>query len=108
MFGLFGPKIQQINIEEVKDIHPRTHVIDIRESYELKEDGKIPGTQNIPMNQLLQKPSKYLKGDEPYYIFCKSGMRSTRTTKALTKAGFNVVNLKGGYMRYKMKVEGDK
>jgi len=24
---------------------------------------------------LLQKPEKYLKGDEPYYIFCKSGMR---------------------------------
>ena len=106
MFGLFGPKIKQINIEDVKDIHPRTHVIDVRESYELKDDGKIPGAVNVPMNQLLQKPEKYLKGDEPYYIFCKSGMRSTRTVKALTKKDFNVVNLKGGFMHYQ-KTKGE-
>ena len=98
MFG-FGTKIESININEINGVI-KTTTIDVRNKNEVLR-GHIKGTKNIPMDQLLAEPSKYLKNDKKYYIMCQSGMRSKSTTKKLVKQGFDVVNLSGVYMGYR-------
>ena len=98
MFG-FGTKIESININEINGVI-KTTTIDIRNKNEVLR-GHIKGTKNVPMETLLANPDKYLTGDKKYYIMCQSGMRSKSTVKKLTKQGFNVVNLKGGFLGYR-------
>ena len=48
------------------------------------------------MGNLLIEPEKYMSKDKTYYIICQSGARSARTVDALTKQGFDVVNVSNG------------
>ena len=65
MFG-FGTKIESININEINGVI-KTTTIDVRNKNEVLR-GHIKGTKNIPMDQLLAEPSKYLKNDKKYLI----------------------------------------
>lgn len=43
-----------------------------------------------------------LDKSKSYIVYCKSGMRSNKATKLMTKLGFkNTANLLGGYMAWK-------
>lgn len=91
---MFFNKIKSINnISELK----KEDIIDVRTSSEIKYTGKIKGSRNVEMSMLLADPSKYLKKDKAYFILCQSGMRSKKVTKALSKLGYDVTNIKGGY-----------
>jgi rhodanese-related sulfurtransferase len=74
-------------------------LIDIREPYECAH-ASIKNSKNIPMNQLLAAPDKYLNKDKKYYIMCQSGGRSSNAVTVLNRAGFDVVNVKGGMSSY--------
>ena len=40
--------------------------------------------------------------DEPLYIYCRSGNRSSKAAAQLTEAGFKkIIDLKGGYKAWK-------
>ena len=75
------------------------NIIDIREIYELK-NGKIPTAKPINKSLLLNNPEKYLDKEKIYYIYCNYGNTSAFLATQLTKKGYNVVNIIGGYNNY--------
>ncbi|MGL5381604.1 rhodanese-like domain-containing protein [Clostridium sp.] len=96
---LIRNKVKSIDVNELDENLIKNKLIDIREPYETKL-GTIKGAKKVPMNTLLKDPDKYLNKEDEYYIMCQSGMRSSRTSKTLSKLGFKVVNVKGGFGSY--------
>ncbi len=100
MFSLFQRNdVNSIHVSEIDDILQDIHLIDIREAYECAH-GSIKGARNIPMGQLLSSPEKYLDKNIKYHIMCQSGGRSSSAVSALLRAGYDVVNVKGGMGSY--------
>jgi len=88
-----------INVNDMDNLIGKVELIDIREQYEYK-GGSLKSAKNIPMGELLNDPNKYLNKEKTYYIMCQSGGRSGRTSKLLTKQGFDVINVAGGMGSY--------
>lgn len=88
-----------INVNDMDDLLGKVELIDIREPYEYKS-GSLKTAKNIPMENILENPGKYLIKDKTYYIMCQSGARSGRTTRMLAKQGFDVINVSGGFGSY--------
>lgn len=88
-----------IYVNDMDNLIGKIELIDIREPYEY-DSGTLKTAKNIPMGNLLENPEKYLIKDKTYYIMCQSGARSGRTTRALTKQGFHVINVAGGMGSY--------
>lgn len=95
---MFFSKVKSKNIND-KSIVFNSFVIDVRSKEDFKK-GKIRGCKNIEINTLLAHPELYLNKNDEYYIMCLSGMRSKKVVKVLSKQGYNLVNLDGGYMNY--------
>lgn len=91
--------MKNITMNELQQKLGSIQLIDVRESYEY-QTGCIPTAQNIPMNELIQNPSKYLTLDEEYYLVCQAGGRSQMTGLVLEAQGFKVNNVMGGTMAY--------
>lgn len=91
-------EVKTININQIKD-YTDPIVIDIRESDELGV-GKIEGSQHIPMMGLIMNKEQFLNKEDTYFIYCAAGGRSFQTCSMLASAGYNVVNLDGGYNGY--------
>ena len=45
--------------------------------------------------------------NKTYYIYCKSGNRSRKTSQFLAQRGYDVVNLDGGYTAYEEQHHND-
>ena len=88
-----------INVNDMDNLIGKVELIDIREPYEYKS-GSLKTAKNIPMGTLLTSPEKYLTKDKTYYIMCQSGGRSGGACRALTKQGFDVINVAGGMGSY--------
>lgn len=78
------------------------NVIDIR-SIESYNNNHIPGAINIPSDQLLVCPNKYLNRNIRYYIYCTKGITSSKVCNILLRSGYNVTNLVGGYEEWLIK-----
>lgn len=87
--------IHDISIEELLK-KGYTNIIDIR-SIEKYNDNHLENAKNIPMQLLLQDPSKYLNHSETYYIYCQKGINSKEVCRRLLLRGFKVFNIIGGY-----------
>lgn len=87
--------INSISISELKELG-NINLIDIR-SIEKYNNKHILNAINIPMEQLLINPSKYLKKQEKYYIYCQKGIQSRKLCQILINSGYNVINITGGY-----------
>jgi rhodanese-related sulfurtransferase len=94
MFSFLKKDYKVINVNDLAGGDTK-NLIDIREPAEYKS-GHVPGAKNIPMQQLLNQPEKYLSKDTNYKIVCQSGGRSSRACDALSKAGYDVTNVAGG------------
>ena len=74
------------------------------ESYKDREGkwNEVTDWHNIklPNKFMAERAEKYLKKEEEYYIMCQSGGRSQAAVKALSKLGYQVVNVAGGYGSY--------
>lgn len=80
----------------LRDLKPYYNIIDIRDNYSYNI-GHVYNAKNIPMEELLRNPNKYLNKKDDYYIYCKSGVRSARTCELLRIIGYNVINVIDGY-----------
>ncbi len=69
-------------------------VIDIREASEFAQ-GHVPGVIHIPMAQLSTRAAE-LDRNQPVYLICASGNRSSRMAELLTSAGFDASSVAGG------------
>ncbi len=77
----------------------KKYIIDIREAQEL-EVNKIEGLRNVAMDELVANPEQYINKEETFYLMCRSGVRSGRTTDTLNGMGYNCVSLEGGILAY--------
>lgn len=89
-----------ITVKELRKMIPEAKIIDIRENYQFNL-GCIPTSVNIPMPFLLMNTDAYLNKNDIYYIYCESGSKSRKTCIDLTKQGYKVINIIGGYTEYK-------
>ena len=69
-------------------------VLDVREVEEF-EALHLEGARNLPLSQLADTYEQ-LDKTQPYYVICKSGMRSARACQFLAEHGYEVVNVQGG------------
>lgn len=75
------------------------NIIDIRNSMSYNNN-HITGAKNIEYTLLVNNPSKYLNQNEKYYFYCTRGMTSHKLCSYLSRLGYNVVNIAGGYESY--------
>lgn len=86
---------ESISVTDLKQLN-NPNLIDIR-SIEKYNNKHIMNAVNIPLEQLLIKPEKYLNKERKYYIYCQKGVQSRKLCQILINSGYNVVNVSGGY-----------
>ena len=69
-------------------------VLDVREVEEF-EALHLEGARNLPLSQLADTYEQ-LDKTQPYYVICKSGIRSARASQFLAEQGYEVINVQGG------------
>ena len=69
-------------------------ILDVREVEEF-EALHLEGARNYPLSQLADTYEQ-LDKTQPYYVICKSGIRSARACQFLAEQGYEVINVKGG------------
>lgn len=87
--------IESISVSELQRLS-NANIIDIR-SIEKYNNKHIPRAINIPMEQLLINPAKYMNKYNKYYLYCQKGIQSRKLCQILKNNGYNVVNVTGGY-----------
>lgn len=90
-----------ISIEEFLRLNP-SNIIDIRNS-QIYSNNHIPKAINVPYDELIVNPSKYLNKGVRYYIYCQKGFTSKRVVIILNNLGYNTVSINGGYEEWIMK-----
>lgn len=88
--------IKNIPIEQFLKIYKTVPIIDIRR-IESFNNGHIDGARNIPFEQLIIAPEKYLEKNKIYYIYCQKGTKSIKACQILGKQGYVIYNILGGY-----------
>ena len=100
MFNFLKPA-PSITQHELQNLLPKKiTLLDVRSSAEF-EDGHVPQAKLISQHQLenYQGPK-----DQPVYLICHSGARSSRATKLLEKQGYEAYNVQSGMMGWSGKI----
>ncbi|MBT2770912.1 DsrE/DsrF/DrsH-like family protein [Halomonas sp. ISL-60] len=74
-------------------------LVDVRSDLEYN-NGNIPGSLNIPVDELRQRLSE-LDSTKEIWMYCQVGLRGYTASQILRQHGFNVKNLSGGYKTYR-------
>tara|TARA_B100000809_G_scaffold73340_1_gene71122 strand:+ start:5068 stop:5367 length:300 start_codon:yes stop_codon:yes gene_type:complete len=86
IFGL-GPKI---NYQEL--LKNGAVLIDVRSPGEYAQ-GKVSGSQNIPLNKIDEELKKLKELNKPILLCCASGIRSGRAASILKQNGIEAYNV---------------
>ena len=103
IFDLF----RQPNINQgVVDYHntPHSVLLDVRTPQEYRE-GHIPGSKNVPLQQLDKISAVVDNKDRTLFVYCYSGGRSRQAATMLQHMGYHNVQNIGGITAYSGKVE---
>ena len=79
-------------------------LLDVRTPQEYRE-GHIPGSQNVPLQQLDKVEEVTDNKDTVLYVYCRSGARSRQAVSLLKHMGYTNVHNIGGIAAYSGKVE---
>ena len=79
-------------------------LLDVRSPQEYRE-GHIPGSQNVPLQQLDKVGEVTENKDTLLYVYCHSGARSRQAVSLLQAMGYTNVHNIGGIAAYSGKVE---
>lgn len=88
--------VKSISIFDYKKYKLNGQLLDIR-SVQNFNNNHIPNSKHIEWKKLIKEPNKYLNKYNVYYIYCQNGVRSKMVCEHLTKQGYNLINLIGGY-----------
>lgn len=99
---LFGPSVPNLTPQELSEKlkfgkHPL--VLDVRQPEEFHQ-GHISGAKLMPVNEIYKRMKELPMGREIACI-CASGNRSGSASKVLAKAGYNVLNVRGGMLAWR-------
>lgn len=90
-----------LDVEQAISMFDSTDVVflDVREPYELEEDGKVEGSINIDFYQDdFEDKLMQLDRSKKYVVYCRSGRRSAKTCEIMSEMGFEkLYNIKEGY-----------
>ncbi|NEU29620.1 rhodanese-like domain-containing protein [bacterium LRH843] len=91
--------------EEFINGYRKAQLIDVREPNEYN-GGHILGARNIPMSQLRQRMNE-VRTDQPVYLYCQSGARSSQAAQFLKKKRgmTDLYQLKGGFKKWTGKIK---
>ena len=99
--GLLRGEHPQVDLEEVLNAEPgKYHILDVRTAEEFAS-GQIPNAVNLPVDELRARLGE-LPRDREIAAYCQVGQRGYLATRILMQAGFNVVNISGGYRTYRL------
>ena len=93
---------KQLNIDQGIEEYKRTAgavLLDVRTPQEYQE-GHIPESKNVPLQQLDNIASVAKNKDIPLFVYCYSGSRSRQATGILQRMGYSKVNNIGGMVAY--------
>jgi NADPH-dependent 2,4-dienoyl-CoA reductase/sulfur reductase-like enzyme/rhodanese-related sulfurtransferase len=98
--GLLRGEHPQVDVEAVLDgsADRRPFVLDVRTPQEYA-NGHLPEAVNIPVDDLRSRLGE-LPRDRTIAAYCQVGQRGYLATRILLQAGFNAVNVGGGYRTY--------
>lgn len=93
---------QRIGVDEAKRlIDEGVTLIDVREPREIGQDGKIAGSELVPLNTFLANPRQHLQDDNVLF-YCKVGQRSAIACEMAAAVGLTrLYNLEGGIEAWK-------
>ncbi len=98
--------IEHINAVEFKEKIKENNVqlIDVRTPREFaNEHIKEAININYYKKELFKNEMVKLDKSKPVYVYCRSGVRSSKSAKILKNAGYKVFDLKGGILDWKSK-----
>lgn len=79
-------------------------LLDVRTPEEYRS-GHIPGSRNIPLQDLEQADTVLKDKDAPLYLYCQSGVRSSMAAALLRSMGFTQVSDMGGISGWHGEIE---
>ncbi len=79
-------------------------LLDVRTPQEYRE-GHIPGSKNVPLQELGRVTAVAAGKDTPLFVYCHSGARSRQAVNELRRMGYLQVKNIGGIAAYTGKVE---
>lgn len=98
---LRGPDINE-GVSRFGDT-PGSVLLDVRTREEYA-GGHVPGSRNLPLQELAQAAGALARRDTPIFVYCLSGARSGQAVSLLRRMGYeNVTNI-GGISRFRGKV----
>lgn len=97
-----SPDINQ-GIEQFKNT-PGAILLDVRSTLEYAQK-HIPGSQNIPLQELDSVASVVPDKNTPLFVYCLSGGRSRQAVSNLRHMGYTSVTNLGGISAYRGKVD---
>lgn len=95
--------LEKIDINEGITLFKQTDgaiLLDVRRSDEYAA-GHIVDSVNIPVEEIETTPKKIINKNVPLFVYCRSGVRSTKATEALYEMGYTKVLNIGGILYYK-------
>lgn len=96
--------IKSISGKEALATHAEGEItfIDVRTPKEIAQ-GKLNGALEANVTSIMfKKQIAELDKSQPYIVYCRSGMRSNKACKIMSKQGFtNLTNVTGGYIGMK-------
>ena len=96
------PDINQ-GVQEYKNAEGAV-LLDVRSPQEYREE-HIPGSKNVPLQQLDKVEEVTENKDSILYVYCHSGARSRQAVSLLQAMGYTNVHNIGGIAAYSGKVE---
>jgi rhodanese-related sulfurtransferase len=83
---------------------PGALLLDVRTPSEYRM-GHIPGSVNLPLQQLDNVQEITDNEEVPIYVYCQSGARSRQAAALLERMGYRGIRNIGGIASYRGKVE---
>ncbi len=79
-------------------------LLDVRTPEEYKS-GRVPGSKNLPLQQIADIQKRIYNKTTPLYIYCHSGARSRQAVAAVRQMGYTNVRDMGGIIQYEGRIE---
>lgn len=87
--------VTEVDLDELERAHATgATLIDVRDSDEYAA-GHVPGAQLMPLGVVPDRANE-LPTDQPVYVICGSGGRSSQAAQYLTGAGVDARSVAGG------------
>jgi len=99
--NIVSGRMPVIQWREMQTANPNeVTILDVRTQEETAGGQVIPGSMNIPLDELRERLDE-IPQNKPVYIYCAIGLRGYLALQILTQRGFTQVkNLSGGYKTY--------